>query len=56
MEFDLWQIIIHNDFRIVKVMIAKILVLHELVPMKHRHWNLIIILVSIHTFVSINLK
>jgi len=32
MEFDLWQIIIHNDFRIVKVMIAKILVLHKLVP------------------------
>jgi hypothetical protein len=39
MEFDLWRIIIQNDFVIVVVMITRISILYKLVPMKHPHWN-----------------
>jgi hypothetical protein len=40
LKFDLWWIIIWNDFEIVIVMIAKIPILHKLVLRKHRNWNL----------------
>jgi hypothetical protein len=37
MKFDLWRIIIRNEYEIVKMMITKISILHKLVPMKHCH-------------------
>jgi hypothetical protein len=37
MKFDLWQIIIWNDFGIVMLMITKIPILHKPIPMKHCH-------------------
>jgi hypothetical protein len=46
MEFDLWQIIIQNDFVIVVVMITKISILHKLVPMKHHHLNYFILFIN----------
>jgi len=37
MEFDLWRIIIRNDFEIIIVMIIKRPILRKLVSMKYRH-------------------
>jgi hypothetical protein len=41
MKFDLWWIIIWNDFGIVIVTITKIAILHKQVPLKHCHWNMV---------------
>jgi hypothetical protein len=40
--FDLYQIIIYNDFEIVAMTITKIHILHKSTPMKHHHWNIYI--------------
>jgi hypothetical protein len=39
MKFDLWWIIIWNDFGIVTMTITKIPILHKPIPMKHCHRN-----------------
>jgi hypothetical protein len=39
MEFNLWRIIIRNEYGIIVEMITKIPILRKLIQMKHHHWN-----------------